>query len=183
MHVLWFEFMLSLRRLARRKTQNGLMFLTFAVSVTLSLLSWSLFHTVFLSQPAFDPRGEYWVMTYAGSQAASPLHSTGAEMAAYKAGQKVFADFAEVGLYSSVFIITPDGSERSFASYLSSHALQIVGARPLLGRLFTPSDDKPGTRSALLSQRMWENSYGSDPHVLGKTLTIFDDPVTIVGVM
>jgi predicted permease len=184
MHVLWFEFMLSLRRLARRKTQTALMFVTFAVSLTLSLLSWSLFSTIFLTQPEFDPKGEYLVMSYAGSVAASGKHSTDTEMRAYKAGQKVFADFAEVGLYASVFLQTPDGSERSSAAYLSSRALQVVGARPLLGRLFTSADDKRGaTQVALLSQRTWENSYGSDPHVLGKTVKIFDQPVTIVGVM
>jgi hypothetical protein len=65
MNVLWFEFMLSLRRLARCKTQNGLMLVTFAVSVTLSLLSWSLFHTIFLSRPDFDPEGNYYILTNA----------------------------------------------------------------------------------------------------------------------
>jgi len=59
MNVLWFEFMLALRRLARRKTQNGLLLMTFAVSLGLSLVSWSLFHTIFLSRPEFDPEGNY----------------------------------------------------------------------------------------------------------------------------
>ena len=98
MNVLWFEFMLSLRRLWRRKTQNGLMLLTFAMSVTLSLLSWSLFETVHLSQPDFDPKGDYYVMTYAGSFAMGfRQHSSRDEMEAYKAAQALFAEFHEVG--------------------------------------------------------------------------------------
>src|SRR5665213_553851 len=133
MNVLWFEFMLSLRRLARRKTQNGLMLLTFALSVTLSLLSWSLFQTVHLSQPDFDPKGEYYVMTYAGSFAMGfRQHSSLEEMEAYKSAQTLFSEFHEVGFYASMFILTPGGEERFMAAFPSSSALRIVGAKPLL---------------------------------------------------
>ena len=81
MNVLWFEFMLSLRRLVRRRGQNGLMLVTFALSLTLALLSWSLFHTIFLSQPDFDPKGEYYVLNYEGGVATSgKTHSTVPEL-------------------------------------------------------------------------------------------------------
>ena len=184
MKVLWFEFTLALRRLARRRTQNGLMLVTFAVSVTLSLLSWTLFHTVFLSQPAFDPKGDYLVMTYDDGKPGAVRHSTWGEMEAIKAGQTVFSDFVEVGLYSSVFIRTPDGAERSLTAYISARALQLTGAQPLIGRLFTPEEDVyKSTPAALLSQRMWEQSYGSDPDIVGKTVEVSGDPVTIVGVL
>ncbi len=184
MRVLWFEFLLALKRLARRRTQNGLMLVTFTVSVALSLLSWSLFRNVFLSNPDFDPQGEYLVMTCAGGKAGVMKHFTVAEMAAVKEGQKVFADFAEVGFYSSVFIRTPDGAERSLTAYMSSRALQLTEAKPLLGRLFTLEEDKyRSAPAALLSQRMWENSYGSDPDIVGKTVEVTGDPFTIVGVL
>ena len=184
MHVLWFEFMLSLRRLARRKTQNGLLMVTFAVSLTLSLLSWSLFHTVFLSTPDFDPKGEYLVLSLVDGKPGASRYYTVAEIEAIRANKQLFADFAEVGLYLSVFVRTPDGAERSLAGFMTAHALQVVGAKPLLGRLFTVAEDKIGAPPvALLSQRMWETNYGSDPHVVGRTLQASGDTLTIVGVM
>ncbi len=185
MNVLWFEFMLSLRRLWRRKTQNGLMLLTFAMSVTLSLLSWSLFETVHLSQPDFDPKGDYYVMTYAGSFAMGfRQHSSRDEMEAYKAAQALFAEFHEVGFYTSKFIRTPGGEERFMAAFPSSSALRVVGAKPLLGRLFTPAEDKRGSPVVvLLSQRLWENNFGSDPAIVGKTTTMSGEPATIIGVL
>ena len=185
MNVLWFEFMLSLRRLGRRKTQNGLMLLTFALSVTLSLLSWSLFQTVHLSQPDFDPKGEYYVMTYAGSFAMGfRQHSSHEEIEAYKAAATLFSEYHEIGFYNSVFIRTPGGEERFMAAFPSSGALQVVGAKPMLGRLFTPADDKRGAPAvALLSERLWENNFGSDPGIVGRATTMSGDPVTIVGVM
>ena len=156
MNVLWFEFMLSLRRLARRKVQNGLMLLTFAVSLTLALLSWSLFHTIFLSQPEFDPKGEYLILTYAGSLVGNSNQATKEEIEAFETQQTVFGDFAPVTFYDSIYTLTPQGAERVLGASPSARALRITGARPLLGRLFTPDEDKYGLgRKVLLSEKMW----------------------------
>jgi predicted permease len=183
MHVLWFEFMLSLRRLARRKTQNGLMFLTFAVSVTLSLLSWSLYYGVHLRNPDFDPKGEYYVLAHAGQGWVSSNQLTNAEIEAYVASGQ-FDDVAALDFYLSIFLKTPTGSERLLASYLSSRVLQVTGAKPLKGRLFTAEDDKFGTApQVLISERVWINTYASDPAIVGKAIDLSGDPATIVGVM
>jgi predicted permease len=184
MHVLWFEFMLSLRRLARRKTQNGLMFLTFAVSVTLSLLSWSLFYSVHLRNPDFDPKGEYYVLAHGGQMWVSGNQLTKDEMEAYVASPSRFDDVAELAFYLSTFVKTPTGSERLLGSYPSSQVLRLTGARPLKGTLFTTDDDKYGTpRKVLISERVWINSYASDPAIVGKAIELSGDPATIVGVM
>lgn len=182
--TLWFEVTLSWRRIFRRKAQSGLLLMTFAISTTLSLLSWSIFRNVFLSSPDFDPRGEYWIMTYVEGKLGSQRHSTYAELEAIKGSQDVFSDFADVGLYASVFVRTPDGAERSQAAYLSAHALRVLGARPLSGRLFTQEEDVPrGPRAVLMSQRMWENSYYSDPDIVGKAIEVTGAPATIVGIL
>ena len=79
-------------------------------------------------------------------------------MEAYKEEQEVFSDFAEVTFYGSPTIRLPGGAERMLAAFLSARALQIVEAKPLLGRLFRPEEDERGSAPvALLSQRMWEN--------------------------
>ncbi|MCC6415018.1 MAG: hypothetical protein IT582_03810, partial [Opitutaceae bacterium] len=66
MKTLWFEFILTLRRIFRRPTQNGLLLLTFAISVTLSVLAWSLYRVTQLSHPDFDHKGEYLVLSHKG---------------------------------------------------------------------------------------------------------------------
>lgn len=183
MRVLWFEFLLALKRLARRRAQNGLMLLTFAVSVALSLLSWTLFHTVHLSQPAYDPHGEYLVLTYENTPAVG-FQSTEEEMVVYREQKALFADMAELSFYGSPVVKLPGGYERLLAANISSRVLQLTGARPLLGRLFTPADDVyRAPAQALLSERLWENAYGRDPAILGKVLEYGGDPATIVGVL
>lgn len=82
------------------------------------------------------------MLTYAGNVAAGPVHSTADELKAYRKQQTVFPDFAPMTFYTPQFTRTPQGVERVLAAYPSSHALQMTGARPLLGRLFTPNEDK-----------------------------------------
>lgn len=184
MNVLWFEFMLSLRRLWRRKAQNGLLLVTLAVSLWLSLLSWSLFHTIFLSRPDFDPDGNYYILTNAGSVAVSGDHFSRDEVDAFKKEQNVFSDFAEIVLNTGPTMTTPAGGQRYAAAHLSAHALQIVGAKPLMGRLFTPAEDLRGSPPAMLiSQRLWENYYGRDPHIVGRVAEVNGDQTVIAGVM
>jgi len=182
-HVLWFEFVLSLRRLARRKTQNGLMLLTFAVSIALSLLSWSLFYTVHLSQPDYDAKGEYYVLTYDGTPALG-AQSTLEEMVTYKATQTIFDDFAEVGFYYSPVVKTPGGYQRLLAAYMSARALQVTNAQPLLGRRFTAADDVfKAPAMLILSEKMWTNIFARDPKIIGRVVEYGGDPATVVGVL
>jgi predicted permease len=58
-----------------------------------------------------------------------------------------------------------------------------LGVVPALGRLFTPSDDKPGAPPvAVLSYGYWQTAFGADPAVVGRTIWLNNVPVTIVGV-
>ena len=163
MKILWFEFSLTFRRLFRRKMHTNLLLVTFAVSVTLSALSWTLFQTVHLSQPAFDPEGEYLVLANSGQHVMNPGQPGRLEMETYRASQTVFSDFAEMSFYSSVIIETPSGRERVLGAFPSARALQVAGARPLLGSLFLAEDDRGGAPSKiLLSEKLWINFFGRD---------------------
>jgi len=153
MKILWFEFSLTLRRLYRRKVHTNLLLVTFAVSVTLSALSWTLFQTVHLSQPAFDPKGEYLVFANEGKNIKNPGQPSRLEMETYKSSQTVFSDFAEMAFYRSVFIETPMGRERVLGAFPSARALQIAGAKPLLGSLFTAKDDRDGASRGTFPER------------------------------
>jgi predicted permease len=71
-----------------------------------------------------------------------------------------------------------DGVNGSF-SYFS-----MLGVTPQLGRLFGPQDFVPGfTDTAVISDGLWRRAYGADPNVVGRTLRLDNDPVTIIGVL
>src|SRR5690349_15548434 len=75
-------------------------------------------------------------------------------------------------------VARPLRSEYVTGTYFSS-----LGVRPFGGRLFTPEDDKPSAPPvAVLSHRIWQTAYASDPSVVGSTFVIEGHPVTVIGV-
>ena len=67
---------------------------------------------------------------------------------------------------------------------VSGHYFSALGVTPALGRLLGPEDDRvPGAHAvAVLSHDYWTTRFGADPGVIGKTLVVNGEPMTIVGV-
>ena len=71
-----------------------------------------------------------------------------------------------------------EGVNGSF-SYFS-----MLGVTPQIGRLFGPQDFVPGVaQEVVISDGFWRRVYGADPNVLGRTLRLDNDPLTIIGVL
>src|SRR5947207_9990294 len=65
-----------------------------------------------------------------------------------------------------------------------SNLLPMLGARPLLGRILLPDEDKPGKpRVAVLSHAVWQRVFGADPLIINKSITLNGNPYTVVGVL
>ena len=81
--------------------------------------------------------------------------------------------------------LTGDGEpERVGTIRVSSNLLPMLGAEPVLGRLFEPAEDVPGTTpSALLSHRLWTRRYSQAPDIVNRVLTINGQPYTVAGVL
>jgi predicted permease len=66
----------------------------------------------------------------------------------------------------------------------SSNLLPLLGAKPLLGRLFLPEEDTPDKpHTVILSNAFWRREFGGDPNVLNSTLLLNGEKCEIVGVM
>ena len=67
---------------------------------------------------------------------------------------------------------------------VSGNFFSLLGARPLLGRWFSPEEDQiPGRDSVVvLSHSFWQQRLGSDPAVVGKVLTLNGRKFTVIGV-
>lgn len=60
----------------------------------------------------------------------------------------------------------------------------MLGIGPMLGRLFVPGEDKEGAnREVILSYKLWQRRFSSDPNVLGKAIVLDGNGYVIVGVM
>src|SRR5215208_4943165 len=70
------------------------------------------------------------------------------------------------------------------AGVVGGSYFDVMGLRPVLGRLLGPSADGPKAEgAAVLTYRFWTTSLGSDPAVLGKIVRLGDRSATIVGVL
>ena len=74
--------------------------------------------------------------------------------------------------------------EQFFGPYTSTNLFTVIGQRPLLGRDFTPEDDRPGAAPVvILGYSIWQTRYGGDPAILGRTIRVNGTQPTVVGVM
>jgi predicted permease len=86
---------------------------------------------------------------------------------------------------SQPFVLTGrERPERLFGVRTQSSLLEMLGAKPLLGRLLLPEEDKPGKPDvAILSERVWKRLFNSDPGVVGKTIVLNGNPFIVAGVL
>jgi putative ABC transport system permease protein len=77
-----------------------------------------------------------------------------------------------------------DPPEHLYGLTVTQNLLPMLGVQPSLGRLFLPGEDRLGaTHEVILSHRLWQRRFHSDPAVLGRTITLDGAAYTIVGVM
>ncbi|HEX2340135.1 MAG TPA: ABC transporter permease [Vicinamibacterales bacterium] len=73
--------------------------------------------------------------------------------------------------------------ERVTVTRASATLFDTLGVRPALGRPFTREDDEAGRLVAVLSDALWERTFGRDPAAIGRSILLDRQPFTIVGVM
>lgn len=94
--------------------------------------------------------------------------------------------FETVGMWdnSEVTLTGLAEPERVPAMYVTHQTLPMLGVRAALGRTFSAEDDAPGAaETVLIGHGYWERRFGSDPAVLGRTLTVNGRTMEIVGVL
>ncbi len=74
--------------------------------------------------------------------------------------------------------------ERVETGVVSWNFFDVLGVKPLAGRMFEPDDEKPGAPPVLLlSYEYWLRSFGGDPTVVGKTFRMNDKVHAVIGVL
>src|SRR5205823_4585945 len=81
-------------------------------------------------------------------------------------------------------LIANSQPERIPAMRVSANFLRTLGVAPALGRDFAAADDTPaGWRVRILSDGLWRRRFNADPAVIGRVVTMNDQPYTVGGVM
>src|SRR4029077_14462020 len=85
-------------------------------------------------------------------------------------------DFTMIGLGGEPRVVKAGAASGAF--------FEVMGLRPLLGRLINAQDDGPKAAGvAVLTHRFWTTSLHSDPTVIGKIVRLGPRSATIVGIL
>src|SRR6185295_18063982 len=86
---------------------------------------------------------------------------------------------------NATFNLTAAGEPMRIRGALVSHNMfPLLGVGPLKGRTFTAEEDRPGNSHQLvISEGLWRDRFGAQDDVIGRSVTIDDQPWTIIGVM
>ncbi|MBZ5724191.1 MAG: ABC transporter permease [Acidobacteriia bacterium] len=90
-------------------------------------------------------------------------------MAAYAGGSKTLQ--------------TPNGAERLEGQSVTLEFFDLLGIRPIAGRLFTAGDERTRADVILLGERTWRSRFGADPRLVGGIVHLDGKPFTVAGVL
>jgi putative ABC transport system permease protein len=96
---------------------------------------------------------------------------------------RVFEDIAALGMTFNVTLTGYGEPVEIPFQYVSAAFFPIVGVQPQTGRWFTNDEDRPGSRVAIISDRLWRTRLASDPGILNRAITLQSQSYSVVGIM
>jgi putative ABC transport system permease protein len=80
--------------------------------------------------------------------------------------------------------LTEQGPARLNCAGVEASFLPTLGVNPIVGRNFTPEEDRPNApRVALLSYSIWKTHFGLDPGIVDRLISVDGKPVRVIGVL
>ena len=106
-----------------------------------------------------------------------------ADVAAWKKANHVFSDIAAVGFIGPATLTGLGEPVQVPAQFVAPNFFTLVGAQPVLGRVFRLEESHEDSQTIVISDEFWKTKFHGDAGVLGKAFRIDDVDSTVVGVM
>ena len=174
----------AVRILFKKPSFTFIAVVTLALGIGATTAMFSVVNGVLLSAlPFADPDRLVTIKNQIPKLGPTPFSVPAPDVLTYQREAKSFTDVA--GYREVTYDLTGQGEPRKVqVARLTSNVLSVLGAAPILGRNFTPDEDRIGNEKVvILSYRMWRSLFASDSNVLDRTITLDRKPYTVVGVM
>ncbi len=178
----------ALRQLAAHPGFTLIAVLTLALGIGATTAIFSVVNAVVLSPlPVPKPEQLVAVTTWGPSTGPSTSLSAGNFVGlAEPAGGLSSGLFRVAAMQTSSFNLSAAGDTpaRSVGARVTASFFEVYGVAPALGRVFTAEEDQPGNdQVVVLSQRLWRQSFGGDPGIVGRDIRMNGLPYRVLGVM
>ncbi len=180
------EFWQTLRSLRKQPQFTISAILALTVGIGTNVVIFTLINQVLLRPLPYDEANRI-AMIYTRSQAQQSGKGVMA-LADFLDIKNNSTQFKQVAAFQVAdFNLAPsdegDTAEQVICSRTTAEFFNVLGVRPILGRLLQPGDDKPGSGGVtVLSESFWKRRYASRTDVIGKIATLNSKPYTIIGV-
>ncbi len=103
---------------------------------------------------------------------------------AWREGNDVFADMAAADEYRTVNLTLQRQNEALRSAAVSSNYFSVLAVSPRFGRTFEAGEDQSGHEHVVvLGYELWEQRFGSDASVIGRSIRLNRENYTVIGVM
>ncbi|HXT73484.1 MAG TPA: ABC transporter permease [Candidatus Angelobacter sp.] len=184
MGTLWNDLKYGIRMLAKSAGFTAVAVLTLALGIGANTAIFSVIDAVLLRPLPFDSPSRLVHLTgkfAMGDQAGiSPP-----DYLDYRATNRTFEQMAVLSYEPSVANLSGGGKPEQVKNAIASWNLfDALGIRPILGRSFVPADEQfELPQVAILGNSIWRTHFGSDPHIVGKNITLDNRSFTVVGIL
>ena len=187
LETLWHDLCYGARMLSRKPGFSAIAVLTLALGIGANTAIFSVVNAVLLEPLPFAEPDRLLAVGQNTSESRARLSQF---------SFRNFADFRErsqsferlAAYYSTNFTLTGEREAvRLLGTVVTADLFPLLGVSPALGRSFMPDEDAagggPGGRPAILSWESWQQHFGGDANVVGRTVDLNNARFTIVGVM
>jgi predicted permease len=174
----------AVRQLLKSPGFTAIAVLGLALGIGANVALFSVVNSIFL-RPLPYPEPDRLVRL-SSTNAANNLTRVGFSYSRYLAVQDRQDVFSHLALWiGNAFTLTGRGDPEQLIGLQASAALlPALGLQPVVGRNFSPDEDRPGGEHVvLISHVMWRQRFNGNPSVLGESLTLDGAPYTIIGVL
>ena len=183
MDVVWKDLVYSLRMLLKRPSLTAVAVMAIALAIGANTAIFSVVNSVILQPlPYAEPQQ---LVNLATEQRDQSLDGRGTfSIPDVIDIQQSSKTLAHVGIYQGAgTIITEGGDPERLMGAVNADYFPALGVKPILGRVFTRDEDKPGAPAVILiSEGLWQRRYGGDPNIIGREINL-GGKTTVIGVL
>jgi predicted permease len=184
LETLWQDLRFGARMLLKQPSFTLIAVLTLALSIGANTAIFSVVNAVLLSPlPYTESDRLTLIWTSAESIGLKQNWVSEPEVLDFREQAKLFEGFGVIN--AAGFRLTGSGEpEQLNVARVSTNLFSLLGVRMKTGRDFAPDEEKPGAaRVAILSHGFWQRRFGGEQAVIGSTIYLNGNTITVVGVL